>query len=137
MILYSDHIIKLDYKPAHDILTASLQVLRDYDAAEIRNAFLSIVVTVKEYNVTRLLLDFTRNTLDLTETEYKHSIAQLTVGLMQTPLEKIARIGTTHHVREQKISGLYEGIKNAVTLPIAFHIFSDKSTALDWLLKQE
>lgn len=93
-------------------------------------------MTVKEYNIKRLLLDFTRNTLDLTETEYKYAIAQFAVGLMQTSLEKIARIGTKNHMREQKIISKYEGIKNAVALSIAFEIFSDQATALKWLLEK-
>ena len=137
MILYSDSIIELDYTPAQDILTTKLQEEREYDVTEVRDAFRSIVVTVKEYNITRLLLDFTGNTLDLTDTEYRHSIAQLAVGLMQTPLLKIARISSQIPEREQKIMGTHEGIKNKVNLQIAFQIFSSKTTAINWLMENK
>ena len=133
MELYSDEIIILDYYPDHDILTVTLQQEREYPVTEVRKAFISIVAGIRENNVSRLLLDFRRNTLDLTEAEYKASIAQLAVGILHTPLKKVARVGTSNPVREQKIQNTYEGIKDAVPFPIAVKMFSDRAEAMEWL----
>ncbi|MEJ8755568.1 hypothetical protein WG947_01055 [Pontibacter sp. H259] len=133
MELYSDEIIFLDYIPEQDILTVALQEEREYPVAEVRKAFISIVSCIRENNISRLLLDFRRNTLDLSEADYKASIAQLAVGVLQTPLQKVARVGTSNPIRENKIVNTYEGIKGAVPFPIAVKMFYDKAEALEWL----
>jgi hypothetical protein len=133
MIIYHDLTIELAYTPAQDVLSATLQTERVYETAEVRKAFISIVAYIKEYKVSRLLLDFRRNTLDLSETDYKTTVAQLTVGLMHTPLQKVARVGTADPVREQKIETTYGHIKDAVAVPIQVRMFSDKTEALEWL----
>jgi hypothetical protein len=133
LILYSDSIVRLDYTPAQDIVLATLPVVRAYDVNEINQAFISMVGCITEYNITRLLLDFTGNTLELPEAEYKQSIAQLADGLLQTPLVKMARIRTQNDVREQKIKGTYEGIKNRVGIQVVFSTFYDKTEAIQWL----
>ncbi len=133
MILHSDHIIELDYEPAKDILVTCLQSVRDYDAVEVRKAFITISSYVREYNISRLLLDFTRNTLDLTEPEYKATMAQLTVGLLQTPLQKVARLTTNDATREQKIFSTLEAIKGSVPLPVDVRMFNSSTDAMFWL----
>ena len=133
MIIYHDPTIELRYAPDEDVLSATLQTERVYEAEEVRKAFTSIVAYIKEYKVSRLLLDFRRNTLDLSEAAYKTTLAQLTVGLMQTPLQKVARVGTTDPVREHKITSTYDGIKDAVDVPIQVRMFANKAEALQWL----
>lgn len=133
MILYSDHIIQLAYDPAHDLLVTSLPVARAYDVKEVRSAFMSIITCVNEYNITRLLLDFTHNTHDLQAAEYKTTVAQLTVGLLQTSLQKIARLSTPDAIREEKIASMLADIQTAVPIPIRVQMFSDKDKALRWL----
>ncbi|MBB6609946.1 hypothetical protein H7F15_02760 [Pontibacter sp. Tf4] len=134
MILYSDHIIRLEYDPACDLLLTSLTVAREYDVKEVRSAFLSIITHVNEYNITSLLLDFTRNTLDLQAGEYKVTVAQLTVGLLQTSLRKVARVSTADPIREEKIASMLQDIQTAVPLPIQVKMFPTKEAALQWLL---
>jgi hypothetical protein len=136
MIIYEDSTIELLYLTAQDTITATLQSERVYEATEVRKAFTTIVAYTKEYQVSRLLLDFRHNTLDLSETDYKTTVAQLTVGLMQTLLQKVARVGTADPVREQKIESTYDGIKNAVTVPIQVRMFADKTEALQWLIAE-
>lgn len=133
MELYSDHTVLLDYDPAHDILTASLQVRRAYDAGEVRRAFISIATCVREYHICCLLLDFTNNTLDLKEDEYKYTMAQLTVALLQTPLRKVARVETADAAREQKILNTFEFIKEAVSVPVSVRMFPNRQEAYQWL----
>ena len=134
MELYSDHTVLLNYDPAHDILTATLQVRRAYDAAEVRRAFISIASCVREYHICCLLLDFTANTLDLTEDEYKYTMAQLTVALLRTPLHKVARIETGDTERERKILNTFEHIKEAVSVPVTVRTFPSREEAYRWLL---
>ncbi|NEM97705.1 STAS/SEC14 domain-containing protein [Pontibacter burrus] len=136
MILYSDHIIQLDYIPDDDVLVTSLQEERDYNADDVRSAFRSIAAYIKEYNISRLLLDFRRNTLDLAIGEYKFTVAQLTVGLLQTSLQRVARVGTDDPKRENKIQTMYEEIKAAVPIPIAVRMFPSWQEAYDWLTEE-
>ena len=134
MILYKDHIVELDYQPAQDLLTTCLRATRSYDATEVRSAFISIITHVNEYNITRLLLDFTRNTYDQSETEYKSNIAQLTVGLLQTSIRKVARLTTPDAIREHKISSILDSIQEAVPMAVEVEMFSSKEEAMRWLL---
>ncbi|MER2999216.1 hypothetical protein [Pontibacter populi] len=137
MILYKDHIIELDYQPAQDLLITCQPSIRPYDAREVRSAFISIITFVKEYNITRLLLDFTRNTQDLSETEYKTNMAQLTVGLLQTSLQKVARLTTSDAIREQKIASMLDTIQGAVPMVVEVGMFTSKEEAVRWLLHKE
>ncbi|MER2999351.1 hypothetical protein [Pontibacter populi] len=134
MILYKDHLIQLDYDPAEDLLRTSLQTVRPYDAAEVRSTFISIIACVKDYNITRLLLDFTSNTYDLSESEYKTTMAQLTVGLLQTSLRKVARLTTPDNTREYKIASMLGNIKDAVPVPVQVQMFDNRDEAMRWLL---
>jgi hypothetical protein len=134
MIVYSDRTLQLDYVPEDNLLLTSLQEVRVYETKEVRLAFLSIVACVKEYNISRLLLDFTRNTYDLAETEYKATMAQLTVGLLQTPLEKVACLTTPDAIREHKIETTLGAITDTVHVPIEVQMFTTKKEAVHWLV---
>jgi hypothetical protein len=134
LILYKDNIVELDYQPAHDLLITCQPATRPYDANEVRSAFISIITHVKEYYITRLLLDFTRNTYDLTEPEYKNTMAQLTVGLLQTSLQKVARLSTPDAIREHKISSMLHTIQVAVPMAVEVQMFTTKEEAMQWLL---
>lgn len=134
MELYSDRVVKLEYEPAFSLLTASLQATRVYDAMEVKSAFATIASSVQEHRIRKLMLDFTRNTYDLPVEEYKKTVAQLTVGLLRTPLQKVARIQTGDPVREAKIAALWEEIKGAVSVSIDVQMFPTRAAARQWLL---
>ena len=134
MELYSDHIVKLEYEPEFSLLTASLQARRVYGAAEVKSAFATIASAVQEHRIRRLVLDFTRNTHDLPAQDYKKTVAQLTVGLLRTPLQRVARIQTQDPVREAKIAALWKEIQAAVSVSIDVRMFPAEAPARQWLL---
>ncbi|WP_242917307.1 hypothetical protein [Pontibacter liquoris] len=135
MLLYQDHLIKLDYATAQDILYVEWQERKPYSVAEVRQAFSSIVATVREKEIERILLDFTGNTVDLSDKEYKAVMAHLTVGLLPTCLKKVARITTSDVVREEKIICILKEIESAIALPVDVKLFSTRTEALKWLLQ--
>jgi hypothetical protein len=132
--LHSTGIVQLEYEPAFDLLTTSLQATRAYDAREVKSAFVTIATFVQEHSIKKLILDFTRNTYDLPTIEYKQTVAQLTVGLLRTPLQKVARIQTEDPYREEKIATLWGEIKAAVSVHIDVRMFPTKAAARQWLL---
>lgn len=133
MKLYSDKLIRVHYAADQSILYAAWQERRPYNAAEVKTAFMDIVSSARELNIRNLLLNFADNTQDLTEEEYKAALAQLIVGLLPTPISKIACIGTTSTVREDRIIAAFNEIKESINPSIEFSFFSNRTHALLWL----
>ncbi len=136
MLIYSDDLIELTYTPAQRILYAAWREHRSYSAAEVKNAFMAIVASAEEHHVERVLLNFGDNTQDLTEPEYKALLAQLILGLRQSPIKKIVCIGPSASPREQRLADAFDEIKASVGTTLDFRFFSNRADALPWLLSQ-
>ncbi|MFD2245327.1 hypothetical protein [Pontibacter ruber] len=133
-ILYEDELIKLEFTTQQDILLVAPQNQSKFGVSEIRKAFMSTVACTREHDIKRLLLDFSRNIIEMNEAEYKNVIAQLTVGLMPTHIKKVARIATSDTLRELKVEATYDAIRKAVELPLEFRNFPSTAEAMEWLL---
>ena len=133
MKLYSDKLIRIHYSPEQGILYAAWQEHRSYNAAEVKIAFMDVVSSARELNIRKVLLNFADNIQDLTEEEYKTVLAQLLVGLLPTPIQKIACIGTSSTVRKDRIMAAYNDIKESLSKPFEFRFFSSRTEALLWL----
>ncbi len=134
MILYSDHLLELDYATAQDILFVRWQKnSKCHSIKEVNKALYSIVAIVREYRIEHILLDLAA-TQPFSETEYNAILAQLMVGLRPTAIRKVARIGTIDPVREQKVASTYQQIQAAIELPLVLKSFTSRSQALQWLL---
>ncbi len=133
MILYSDHLLELDYATAPDILFVQWQANKLHTIEQVKKAFFSIVAATREHRIERILLDLSA-TQAFSETEYNAIIAQLVVGLRPTAIRKVARVGTTDPVREQKVASTYQQIQAAVELPFEYESFKSRIDALTWLM---
>ncbi|MBC5773707.1 hypothetical protein H8S95_06505 [Pontibacter sp. KCTC 32443] len=135
MELYSDKLIRVHYAAEQSILYADWQEQRPYSAAEVKTAFMDVVSSARDLNIKNLMLNFSDNTQDLTEEEYKAALAQLVVGLLPTTIRKIACVGTSSSVREDRILAAFNEIKESINRPLEFSFFSNRTKALLWLKK--
>ena len=69
MVLFDNSLIRLDYNPATDILEVEYPDLYDYLLSEIRRSIDTLLDTVKNYDVKRLLLDSTRTIISVGDEE--------------------------------------------------------------------
>ncbi|WP_242919809.1 hypothetical protein [Pontibacter liquoris] len=134
MEVYSDDHIRLTYTAEQSLLYAVWKEHKEYDAAAVKQAFMAIVATATEHKILNLMLNFANNTQNLTEAEYKSLIAQLALGLQHTSTQKIACIGPIDSPREQSILAAFNEIKTAIPLALDFRFYSNRASALQWLL---
>ncbi|KAA3439450.1 hypothetical protein [Rufibacter hautae] len=129
MIIYQSGLITLDYDPATDILFINWPDVQDFLVPEIRQALLILVDHIKSYDIKNLLIDSSRASLDIPGTEYKEVIKEFGHNLMQTRLEKMARILTPNSTRENKV----EEARQELRFPIPLRTFTDSKEAYSWL----
>jgi hypothetical protein len=134
MVLYRDDIVELDYAAAQEILYVELQDQRGLCVSEVKKVFMSIVVCAREHRIPKVLLDLTRNAVEMTKAEYKSVFTQLVVGLMPTPIRKVARVATKDPVREHSVDATYREIQKCINLPLEFRSFAGRDEALRWLM---
>ena len=135
MVLYQDELIRLELASAQGILYVEPRERRAFSAADVRKVFMSTVACTREHAIQRLLLDFSRNALELTGEEYKAVMAQLAVGLLPTHIRRVARVATADPAREHKVEAAYGEIQRAVSLPLEFRSFAGRAQALAWLMR--
>lgn len=135
MVLYWDELIKMDYASVQDVLLVEPQDNESLPFLKISRIFSSIVACVKEREIKNLLIDFSRNTLVVTETEYKSALARLAVGLTGTTIEKLARIATGDQTRENMIGRLEAEIREVLVSPIQVKNFPNRAEAMRWLME--
>ncbi|WP_162056461.1 hypothetical protein [Pontibacter pamirensis] len=133
VLLYADELVELEHAAIDDILFAELKETRPLPAPEFKRVIMSVVTGAREHQVKKMLLDFSKNALDMTGMEYRSIMAQLTVGLMRSPAQKVARMATTDMEREQLFRSVCDEIHVAIKQPIEFLSFGDRAEALQWL----
>lgn len=133
MLLYTDELVELEYLIAQNILHVKPQDQREHQSSEFKRITVSIVVCARENKVEKLLVDFSRNRLVMTVQEYKSLLVQLVIGLMHSPVQKIARIATEDMEREQLFKSMCDQIRAAIKLPVEIRSFRDRAEALQWL----
>lgn len=121
--------IKLDYNPATDVLIIEWPNIHDYTIPELKFILNEIVSTIRNYDIKKVLADSTKSVVTLPDTEYKSIIEQLTKDLMNTRLQKFARLTTGQGYREQAANTAAEALKNY----FAVRNFHNMDEALEWL----
>lgn len=135
MRLYSDALVDLYYYAEKGILYAAWREHKPYCADDVKKAFMAVVGSAREHQIKHILLNFADNTQNLTEKEYKTVLAQLTVGLLPTTIQKVACIGSNENVREKRIMRSFDKIKASLNMPLQFRFFNNRAEALQWLLE--
>lgn len=133
MILFKNSIIKLDYDPATDILEVDYPDLHGYLLPEIKHAITILVDYVKNYDVKRVLLDSTKTLISVSEEESREIATFLAAGLVQTRVQKLARLQSHTPQVEETAQENIRHIRETLPLSFKVHNFTSKTEALAWL----
>ena len=96
---------------------------------EVRQALRIIVEHVRNYDVKNLLVDARKTEVEVTEESYASMLAEFSRDLMETRLQKLARIVTASTVRENVVRSVYDQQK----LSIEFKSFTELAPAVEWV----
>ncbi|ALI98230.1 STAS/SEC14 domain-containing protein [Rufibacter tibetensis] len=129
MIIYQSGLITLDYDPATDILYIKWPDVQDFLVPEIKQALHILVDHIRSYDIKKLLIESSKASLDIPGDEYKVVVNEFGQNLMNSRLEKLARILTPNTMRETKV----EEVKQELNFSVAMRTFTDKKKALSWL----
>lgn len=130
MILYDSGLVKLDYDPTTDILFVDFPVVDSIFPIEIGRSFELIADYVRNYDIKKLLIDAQKAQVEIPAAELKVLFTGLAAKLSTTRLQKVARIESPSTIRENVARQLFEGQQ----LSFNYQSFSDKETALTWLV---
>ncbi len=133
MILFQNSIIKLDYTPATDILEVEYPDLHGFLLNEIKTSINIMVDNVKNYDVKKLLLDSTKTIISVSEEESREIATYLATGLLNTRVQKVARVQSSSDTVETTAKGNIQHIQESWSLPFQLQNFVGKAEALNWL----
>lgn len=138
MILFENHILKLVYTPATDILDAQYPDLHDFLLPEIKHSIEFLIDKVKNYDIKYLLLDTTRTVFSVSPEESREIALYLATGLSKTRIQKLARVKSLNFDVETRAKGTMQYIIDSGMVSYQLKSFPDKAEALEWLkVKQE
>ena len=129
MILYNSPLIRLDYTPATDILTADLSATYEFYALEVQEALSTIAKYIRHYDVKRLLMDSRKRIVQIENERYTIIMSEFMQELQSTRLQKLARLNTGNTDRENLAKAMQAHINAAFQMKT----FADKEQALEWL----
>ena len=135
MILFRNSILILDYNPSTDILEVDYPDFPDYLIPEIQNSLNILFDHVRSYDVKKLLIDSSKTMTDVMDEDSKVVAMYLVNGLVNTRLQKVARVQSLVSSVENRALNNLKLIQQSVTLPFQFQNFTNKSEVLNWLKK--
>lgn len=136
MVLFNNSLIRLDYTPATDILAVEYPDLHDFLLADIKRSINTLVDTVKHYDVKRLMLDSTRTISSVSEEASKEIATYLAAGLMNTRVEKVARVQSGNVNVENTALENMKHVRQSLSLPFALRNFAGRLEAEAWLVSR-
>ncbi|GHA80015.1 hypothetical protein [Pontibacter akesuensis] len=133
MIVYHNSIITLDYDPATDILEVALPDMQAHSISEVERCLHIIVEHVISYDVKKLLLDSSKAVVEVEDETYRSLILQFSRELINTRLQKVARIATPVASQEHRANLMAQEV-HQLKPAVAYENFAGRAAALDWLL---
>lgn len=133
MILYPNSPILMDYNPATDILCVEYPDLETFMLPAIKHSLVMLVEAIRNYDVSKLLLDASRTNISVSVEESRAVTMQLAADLMKTRLQKVARVQPIDQIRENNAQENIRKIIESGLLPYQLQTFANKAEAMDWL----
>ena len=133
MILFENGIIKLNYDPATDIMDVRFADLQRYLITEIQHSLDILVEHIRNHDVKKLLFDASNSQITTSGEKTKDKSLRLAQKLMQTRLQKVARIGAHDQEREVKSQANIQEAQENNRLPFQIKSFTNRADAIDWL----
>lgn len=134
MVLHSG-IIDLEYNPTTDILETTMPSVSHFGLSEVKFCLDLIIGAVTNYDIKKLLLDSTNSDIEMEDEAYQKIARNFGIALMKTRVQKVARIGTSDKVREEKSKQVTTQMKAEFNLPVQFKTFANRKQAHAWLLE--
>ncbi|WP_169788140.1 hypothetical protein [Rufibacter tibetensis] len=133
MLLYHNSILKLEYDPSTDILEMTWPDLTIGHLSEVKQALQTMVETVRDYDIKKLLVDGTKASITIPDQDHTELDLKLAKDFTSTRLQKIARIESTDFKREFKAEKNRHTIHQNLNIPFLMQNFPDRTSALNWL----
>ncbi|NEM97646.1 hypothetical protein [Pontibacter burrus] len=134
MLLHKDGLIELNYEVANDILSMDWPDLTGFTMPEISYSIRKLIDTLRHYDIKYLLVNSQQsNVSELTRAEYQRVLMEFVQQLMNTRLQKLARISTFDISRENVVDGIAEVALIQLGIQFEFRNFQYMEAALDWL----
>ncbi len=137
MILFKNGLIILDYNPADDILSVELPDIQKLTLPEVRRSFQIIGENLRNYDVKNLLIDSSKAVVEIEDIDYRAVIMQFGSDLLQTRLQKLARVGSSILKQERRAQSVATETIQELNLPFKFANFTNRESATKWLLGKE
>lgn len=129
MVIFKNVFLKLDYDPVTDILSAEMPDVDVVTLPEIKRLLSILVEHVRIYDVKKLLIDARKTQVNVDEESYTVLIGEFLKELMDTRLQKLARIVSNSTIREGVVRSVYDERK----FPVKLESFTEVPMALEWL----
>ena len=135
MIIYTNGLITLHYTPATDVLSVELPDTATFGLSELERSLGIIAESVQGYDVKKLLLDSSQAGIgSIDDASYKTVVTQFIANLTKARLQKIARLNTAVPAYEERVVAVANEATQKLNAPFEVRIFSNKASALSWLL---
>ncbi|NDK55666.1 hypothetical protein [Pontibacter fetidus] len=131
MILHEDGFLKLEYDANTDVLSVPCPDIQEFELLHIHKALSIVVDVLTSYDIKRFLFDSSKSRIDVNGAAFNQLLHQLTLGLVNSRLQKLARVVSADAEREQSIAQFLIQAKGQ--LPYEVQNFSNKAVALHWL----
>ncbi|MBB6610998.1 hypothetical protein H7F15_08115 [Pontibacter sp. Tf4] len=133
MILHKDGLIVLNYEVGFDTLVVKWLASDTATSPELRYSMQILVEKIRSYDIKRLLIDAREDVVAVSDEEYVELNVNFAKNLVQTRLERIARLGTTNLNRENFVKGLVADLQSLPETSLVYKEFNDEATAKEWL----
>ena len=137
MILLHNSIVELNYDPATDVLEVAYPDLHDYLLLEVKHTIDIMIETIKNYNISKLLLDSSRTSILVSAERSTEVSMHLAAGLASTRLLKLARVQSLNSTVETTAQNNISHISASLNLPFKLQNFSCKAEGLAWLVEKD
>lgn len=134
MILYDNGFIKLDYNPSTDILYVKCPDVQEMDLLYIYTAINIVVEAVANYDIKKCIVDASKTNMHVSSENHNIVMNHLASGLLATRLQKLARISSKDHAREERVKSYVKETEEEVKPAITFQNFTSRASATRWLL---
>jgi hypothetical protein len=132
MIVFQNSLITLTYTPDTDILSVDWPDVEYDRLLEMQESLHKVIEVLKSYDVKKLLIDASTGTIRINYSEYQALIREFAMDLVQTRLQKIARVLPNDPERDESVVA----IRKEMTTSIHYQDFKTKAAALRWLSDQ-
>lgn len=118
--------IRLEYDPVDEVLSVEWPDVHDYTKSETEYILEKVIESARLYDVRNLLADTRKGAVGVPNPQHRDIFLRFTRGLMETQVEKIARVVGPEPLREELIAD----VKKETRLTVPVKSFYSKEEAL-------